>query len=173
MSEWIIERLAAHHDRSSFDCGKPPLSEWIRQGAGQHERRDLARTYVAVRDGSPRILGYYAISSCHVGYELLPADRARGLPRHQGIPAALLGRLAVDKEAQGQGLGEALLIDALRRVEHLADQIGIRLVVVDAIDDQARGFYERYGFEAFLDNPRHLFMPVTAVRGMKLGPLEG
>jgi ribosomal protein S18 acetylase RimI-like enzyme len=171
MSNWAIERLADHHDRTGFDCGQPQLSRWLREDAGQYERRDLARTYVAVRPGNPLVLGYYAISTCHIRYEELPVQKTKRLPRRIVIPAALIGQLAVAQSAQGQGLGDCLLIDALRRILHLADQIGIQTVVVDAINDRARSYYLKNGFEELLDDQRRLFMPVQIIRQLKLEPL--
>ena len=173
MAAWTIERLAGHHDRTAFDCGQPSLSDWIKRYAGQYEKRDLARTYVAVRPGQPHILGYYAISNCQIRHEALPAARSKGLPRYLEIPAALIGQLAVDKTVQGQGLGDFLLVDALRRIQHLADQIAILAVVVEAIDDRARAYYRHKGFEELLDDPRHLFMAMKVVRQLGLGPLAG
>jgi GNAT superfamily N-acetyltransferase len=168
-SPWLIVPLAPEHDRSAFDCGVPALNDWLAQRAGQFDRKDLARTYVAVRPGESAVLGYYALSSHAVRYEALPADQAKGLPRLD-VPVALLGKLAVDRGMQGQGLGGDLLVDALRRVQFLADEIGIRAVEVDAIDDAARRFYERNGFVPLLDNPRHLFLPVRVIRALKLSP---
>jgi GNAT superfamily N-acetyltransferase len=162
--KWIIERLAEHHDRREFDCGQPSLSEWIRQYASQNEKRDLSRTYVAVRPGSFRVFGYYSLASCQIRYTDLPARRAKKLPRSQAIPAALIGRLAVDQAIQGQGLGAILLSDALGRTVRLAEQIATHAIVVDAIDEQARGFYLKHGFEELLDDPLHLFIPMNIVR---------
>src|SRR5437764_233555 len=116
---WVIEPLADRHDRTTFDCGVPVLNDWLTQRAGQFERKDLARTYVAVRPGEAAVVGYYALSSHSVRFDTLPTDQAKGLPRLD-MPVALIGRLAVDKSMQGRGLGSELLIDALRRVEHLA-----------------------------------------------------
>ncbi len=121
------------------------LDDWLKQRAGQFDRRDLARTYVVVRRGESNVLGYYAISTHGVGREDLPDDQAKGLPRSD-VPVILLGRLAVDRSAQGSGLGSLLLIDALRRVEVLSEQVGIRAVEVNAIDDAARNFYLKFGF---------------------------
>jgi GNAT superfamily N-acetyltransferase len=169
-ASWIVERLGKHHDRGQFDCGHPRLNEWLTQRAGQFDRRDLARTYVAVRPAEQIVLGYYAVSSHAVRYESLPADQAKGLP-HIDVPVVLLGRLAVDRSEQGKGLGSHLLIDALRRVAHLAEHVGVRAVEVDAIDDAARRFYARHGFIALKDDPHHLFLPITVVRKLKLPPL--
>lgn len=168
---WVIEPLADRHERAAFDCGVPVLNDWLAQRAGQFTRKDLARTYVAVRPGEVAVLGYYALSSHMVRFEALPADQAKGLPRLD-VPVALLGRLAVDRPTQGQGLGAELLIDALRRVQHLADRIGIRAVEVDAIDESAKRFYERHGFVPLLDDPRHLFLTLRVIRALKLPALQ-
>jgi GNAT superfamily N-acetyltransferase len=171
MADWRIERLAHRHDRGQFDCGRPPLNDWLRRLAGQYERRDLSRTYVATRPGESVALGYYALSYYSVGYEALPEDQAKGLPRID-VPVALLRRLAVDRSAQGRGLEAFLLIDALRRADHLSRQIGIRAVAVHAADETARNFYLKYGFTSLTDAPRHLFPPMRAIRRLRLPPLE-
>ncbi len=93
MASWTVERLGKRHDRTRFDCGNAVLNEWLKQRAGQFDRRDLARTYVAVRPGEPIVLGYYALSSHTVCYEAFPADEAKKLP-HIDLPVVLLGRLA-------------------------------------------------------------------------------
>jgi GNAT superfamily N-acetyltransferase len=170
MPQWMIERLDRQHDRRQFDCGIAALNDWLQKLASQHERRDLARTYVAVLPDDQRVLGYYAIATHRVSYDALPEDQARGLPRID-VPVVLLGRLAVDRSVQGQGLGEFLLIDALRRANHIADQIGIRAVEVDAIDDTAQAFYRKYGFISLQDNERHMFLPIQVIRKLRLPPL--
>jgi GNAT superfamily N-acetyltransferase len=165
--DWHIERLARSHDRTGFDCGILVLSEWLKQRAGQYDKRDLSRTYVAARRGESIVLGYYAISSHRVSHEALPVEQSKGLP-HLDLPVVLLGRLAVDRSVQGKGLGALLLVDALRRAEFLAEHVGIRTVEVDAIDNAARGFYLKFGFTALLDDPRHLFLPIAAARKLAL-----
>lgn len=167
MTVWSIQRLSADHDRSAFDCGHPVLNNWLRHQAGQFDRRDLARTFVAVVPGELRVRGYYAISSHRVVHEALPAPDAKGLPRLD-VPVVLLGRLAVDRSVQGQGLGGLLLVDALKRTVQLADELRIRAVEVDAIDDDARWFYLHYGFRSLSDDPRHLFLPIHEIRKLKL-----
>jgi GNAT superfamily N-acetyltransferase len=167
---WEIVRLNRSHQRDSFDCGVPPLNEWLERLAGQHERRDLARTYVAVEKGQQKVLGYYAISNHQVGFDALPEDQAKGLPTID-IPVALLGRLAVDRSVQGQGLGENQLIDALRRAAYLSAQIGIRAVEVHAFDEAARRFYLNHGFVPLLDDEHHLFLPMQVIRKLDLPPI--
>ena len=168
--DWTIERLGSSHDRTAFNCGNPVLNDWLRLRAGQFEKRDLARTYVATKVGVGIVMGYYAISNHRVTHESLPAEEARGLPRLD-VPVVLLGRLSVDRSVQGQGLGSLLLIDALRRAQHLAEHVGIRAVEVDAIDDVARQFYSRFGFVPLLDDPNHLFLSMQVIRKLGLPPL--
>jgi GNAT superfamily N-acetyltransferase len=168
---WIFEPLGKRHDRAKFDCGVPVLNEWLAQRAGQFDRKDLARTYVAIRPHETTVLGYFALSSHAVQFESLPADQAKGLPRLD-IPVALIGRLAVDRQVQGQGLGAELLMDAFRRIHQLAEQIGIKAVEVDAIDDSAKRFYKKHGFVDLLDDPHHLFLPMRVLRALKLPPVN-
>ena len=168
MSGWKIEPLGSYHIRPEFDCGEPSLSDWIRQQASQFVSRDLAKVYVLIREGDPVVLGYYAISTCRVRFEELPSPHSKGLPRKLGIPAALIGKLAVDKSLQGQKLGGILLFDALRRIRDLSETIGIRAIVVDAIDQRAHEFYLHHGFVAFADDPDRLFIPLSIVRKLPI-----
>ncbi len=167
MASWTIRRLDKTHDRSAFDCGEPTLNEWLRERANQFDRRDLSRTFVATHRGETPVCGYYAISTHRVIYESLPAGEAKGLPRLD-VPVVLLGRLAVDRRVQGEGLGALLLVDALRRSVELSEQVGIRAVEVDALNDAARSFYLKFGFRPLLDDPRHLFLPMHEIRKLKL-----
>ncbi len=170
MATWTIRRLDKTHDRAVFDCGESVLNEWLKDRAGQFDRRDLSRTFVATRENELVVVGYYAISSHRVVYDVLPDSEAKGLP-HLDIPVVLIGRLAVDRSVQGQGLGSLLLVDALRRSANTSLQLGIRAVEVDAIDDTARSFYLKFGFRPLLDDPRHLFMPMHEIRNLRLEPL--
>jgi GNAT superfamily N-acetyltransferase len=163
----VIARLDPAHDRESFDCGHAMLDDWLKRRAGQFDRRDLSRTYVAVRSSETKVLVYHAISTHGVRREDLPEDQTKGLPRID-VPVVLLGRLAVDRSAQGCGLGSLLMIDALRRIALLAEQVGIRAVEVDAIDEAARNFYLKFGFVPLLDDPHHLFLPMSALRRIGL-----
>jgi len=168
---WKVERLSGVHEQDSFDCGEPALNVWLQRFAGQYERRDLARTYVAVLESDPRVLGYYALSNHLVRYEALPEEQAKGLPAVD-IPVVLLGRLAVDMAVHGQGLGQHLLIDALRRAAHIAEHIGIRAVEVHALNDDARRFYLKFGFSSLIDDQHHLFLPIQVIRKLELPPMS-
>lgn len=167
MSAWDLQRLTPSHDPSRFDCGQPSLNVWLRERAGQFDRKDLSRTYVATFPGLAPVLGYYALATHRVQLDSLSPVKAKGLPRID-IPVILLGRLAVDLTVQGQGLGAFLLVDAIRRTMHIADQIGIRAVEVDAIDEVAKRFYLKFGFRSMLDDPQHLFMPMHEIRKLNL-----
>lgn len=165
---WVIEELVARHDRSTFSCGQPSLDDFLRLYASQNQKTGVSRTFVAVRPGATKVYGYYSISAGAVALDRLSEEQRNRLPRYP-VPVAHLGRLAVDRSAQGQRLGEFLLIDALRRIHIAADSIGIHAVEVVAIDDAARRFYLKYGFTGLLDDPHHLFVSMKTVR--KLGLL--
>lgn len=162
MADWRIERLHRSHERGEFCCGKAPLDEFIRSLVSQYEKRNLGRTYVAIMEGEKRVYGYSTLASSAVPFAHVPPKIARKLPRHP-VPVALLARLAVDQAAQGQGLGADLLMDALRRCRELAATLGIFAVEVLAMDDEARRFYEKYGFAPLLDDVRHLYLPMKTL----------
>jgi GNAT superfamily N-acetyltransferase len=162
MAEWHIEPLDRSHERGEFSCGKGALDSFLRTLVSQYEKRRLGRTYVAVRAGEKRVLGYYTLASGAVAFENLPKGAAKKLPRHP-VPVVLLARLAVDQSVQGQGLGGFLLADALRRCLGLAGQLGVHAVEVDAIDEEARAFYEKHGFVALQDDRLHLYLPIATV----------
>ena len=159
----IIERLSPHHDRREFDCGIEELNTYLQRYSNQHERKGIGRTYVATRDGETRVLGYYTISSSAVAFDVVPEN----LPQHP-VPVALIGRLAVDKSARGLRLGETLLIHALRSAQLAARIVGIYAVVVDALDESARSFYLKYGFNELTDDNLHLYLPMKAIERLNL-----
>jgi len=152
--------LTGHHDRQGFDCGRPELNGWLRQVARQHQDKGLSKTFVATREEQPaRICGYYALTLAELENSHLPEASRKKLPRR--IPGVRLGRLAVDQEYQGKGLGELMLVDALVRAQRIyADAGGIGLFV-DAIDEAAAAYYLRFGFIAAPDNPLLLFLPAN------------
>jgi GNAT superfamily N-acetyltransferase len=159
----IIEPLSSKHDRSTFDCGEPSLNTYLRQYAKQNDEKGLGRTYVAVTPGETRIEGYYTISTGAVTFEQVPEK----LPRYP-IPVVHLGRLAVDLQTQGKGLGEILLIDALKRAGQASKQLGIYAVEVHALNERARSFYLKYGFTPLLDDELHLYLPMRTILRLRL-----
>ena len=161
--KWIIERLKSSYDRSSFDSGVPLLDDFLKARATQFDKRDLGRTFVAVSPTCHLVLGYYTLSSSAVSFATIPTAESRRLPSQIPIPVLRLGRLAVNKSCQGQGLGAYLLIDALRRGLRITGDVAMYAVEVDAIDAPARQFYAHYGFVALLDDQQHLYIPMKKV----------
>ncbi len=147
-------------DRSSFDCGKSSLNDWIKTQASQFVKRDQTRIHCVLFPNTNRIAGYYALSTHAVEPLSIPAPDVAGLPKRLSVPAILIGQLAVDVRARGIGLGEYLLFDAIRRIVQVYRIVGIRLIVVHAVDDTARAFYERYGFASLVDDKLHLYYSV-------------
>lgn len=157
-----IEAISHQHLRDQFDCGQPPLNEYLLRYARQNDDNNIAKAFVAVDDEN-RVLGYYCISSASVEFEELPEEIAKGLPRYP-MPAALIGRLACAKSMQGKGLGARLLIDALQRINATSEQIGIKAVIVDAINQGAKKFYMRYGFMELRNQESKLFLPIETIK---------
>jgi GNAT superfamily N-acetyltransferase len=158
-----IQPLTGSHDRSAFDSGSAPLDLWLRTTASQHQKKGISRTFVATCDDDPaRVLGYYALTACEIAASELPTRLAGKLPRR--IPAVRLGRLAVDRSVQGQGLGELLLVDAINRSRLVMEHVGLHAIFVDAKDAGAARFYRAYGFQPLPDNPLVLVLPLAAVR---------
>jgi GNAT superfamily N-acetyltransferase len=166
---YIIEALERRHERKAFACGQADLDRYLKQQARQDAARRVSATFVAVEHGSAAIVGYYSLSATGVLLRDLPPQTASRLPRYPLLPATLLGRLAVDRAHQGRKLGELLLVDALRRSLEQSDEIGSIAVIVDAIDDRARAFYEHFEFIGFPDQPRRLFLPMETIAGF-FGP---
>lgn len=159
-----VEPLSKAHDVSGFDSGRhASLNAWLQKNALQNQANDSARTYVVHRAG--RVLGYYTISAGSVRREQATARAAQGLASHP-VPISLLARLAVDKGEQGRGLGSGLLKDALLRIERAAEVLDIRAVLVHAIAEEARAFYERFNFEPCPGDPLHLMLLMKDLRRM-------
>ncbi|MGQ0629191.1 MAG: GNAT family N-acetyltransferase [Phycisphaerales bacterium] len=119
--DWLIEELAPDHDRSAFSCGHESLDSFLKQYAGQNQKTGVSRTFIALHPGERVVRGYYSLAAGSVRLEDLTDEQRKRLPKYP-VPVAHLGRLAVDKSAQGQRLGSYLLLDALCRVERLPEQ---------------------------------------------------
>lgn len=164
VQRYRIERLERHHDRAAFSCGEESLDSYLRQRARQDSTRNVATVFVLFDSQEHRVAGYYTLSAASVQLENLPPDAQRNLPRYSHVPVILLGRLAIDRDYHGRGLGEALLFNALRRAFVVGtQQIAAMAVVVDALHDRARQFYEQYGFQRFPDNAYQLFLPMRTI----------
>lgn len=163
---WSIEELGSDHDRAEFSCGHESLDNFLKQFASQNQKSGVSRTFVALKPGEMIVRGYYSLAAGSVQFQNLTEEQRKRLPKYP-VPVAHLGRLAVDKSVQGQGLGSHLLIDALCRVSRVERDLGIHAIEVVAIDDAAKGFYLKYGFTELADDPHHLFISIKTVR--KLG----
>jgi GNAT superfamily N-acetyltransferase len=150
--------IRADDDLSSFDCGQELLNDWLRQQALKSEGNS-ARSYV-LRDGR-RVVGYYCLATGAAARASVPRKLRHDLP--DPVPAMILGRLAIDKDYQRKGIGSALLKDALQRCLQVSGQVGVRAVLVHAIDDAARNFYAAYGFIEFPAGTRTLCLPMELV----------
>ena len=160
-----IEPLGSSHDRAGFDCGVVPLNRYLHETARQHVSKGVARTFVLVEEtvNAPKpVLGFFTLSLCQVVAEDVPPKWAKKLPGQ--IPAMRLGRLAVARTHQRQGLGKILLVEAIYKVAAVAAAAGGIGLFVDAKDRAAADFYERFGFEPTPTEPLTLFMPMDTVR---------
>lgn len=158
-----IEKLRREHQVDSFDCGQEALNRFLARYAFQNQQAEASQTYVALIGGD--VVGFYTLVVAQVEYDDAPQRLAKGLARHP-IPLMLLARLAVATTWQGQGLGSGLLKDAMLRTLQAADIAGIRAMAVHAKDDDARGFYERFGFVPAPTDPYHLFVLLKDVRAI-------
>lgn len=155
-----VALLDASHDRSTFDSGTPALDRYLREQVTQDMRRRVATCFVAVTDDQ-RIAGYYTLTSASVPLTELPPEAIKKLPRYRAVPTVRMGRLAVDQAFKGQGLGGALLGDALARVA--CSEIAAYALVVGAKDETAAAFYQHHGFIALPEASLTLFLPLATV----------
>lgn len=153
--------LDATHDRTTFRSDSEPLNHYLREQVTQDIRRRVAACFVAITD-EQRIAGYYTLASASILLVDLPTNMSKKLPRYPTVPAVRMGRLAVDRAFKGQGLGGALLADALDRAAR--SEIAAFALFVDAKDKVATNFYQHHGFIALPNSPRSLFLPLSTVR---------
>ncbi len=153
------EPLNLSHDTSIFDCGNPSLDDWLKTRALKSEGRS-ARCYVVVSQNQV-VAGYYCVSAGAVAHEGAPRKLRQNMP--DPIPVVIVGRLAVDRRHQAQGLGRALLKDALLRITKASSLVGARAVLVHAIDENAVPFYASYGFQPFPSSNLTLFLPIDQI----------
>jgi ribosomal protein S18 acetylase RimI-like enzyme len=157
-----IEPLGASHDRAAFSCGVPPLDKYLQTQASQDLKKRLAAVYVLTPDGKI-IAGYYTLSAYSVRLDKIPEEIARKLTRIPEVPATLVGRLARSSAFHGQGIGEVLLVDALKRSLANSKHVASWTVVVDAKDANAVAFYRKYGFMEIPATPSRLILPMETI----------
>lgn len=158
-----IRLLEKKYDKSTFNCGYTLLDDYLKRQARQDVDRNLSACFVLV-DDADIVHGYYTLSANAIKRDDFPELLLKKLPlSYQDLPVVLLGRLAVDKRLQGQGYGEILLIDALKRCYEISESLGTIAIVVDPIDEKAQKFYERYGF-ILLPTSQKMFLPMKTIK---------
>ena len=160
-SERRIEKLRRDHTLEQFDCGQPELNRWLQRHALQSQSGNAAQTYLGLEGGA--VVGYYSLVVAEVMYDGAPERLRKGLARHP-IPVMLLARLAVHQQRQQQGIGRALLKDAVLRTVQAAEIAGIRALAVHARDDAASAYYQQFEFAPSPTDPLHLFVLLKDVR---------
>lgn len=162
MSEWVSSRINSSHELYGFDCGQEALNTWLRKSALRADAQGTARTIVWSAPHDPGVVAYYSIAPTEVRRDGLARSAHGG---HSVIPAYLLARLALDRTLQRRGLGTYLLLDAIELILAASASGGGRLLVVDAIDDVAAGFYRDHGFSA-ITGTRRLYVRISSLRAM-------
>ncbi len=161
--DWREEPIGRSHDRKSFDCGSRDLNDYLNRYARQNHESGGAKTFVAVSPAEPaRVLGYYSISPGAIAFARVPANLTKRLARYD-VPVFRLGRLATDVSAQGQGLGGDLLLAAGERALAVAAEVGGVALAIDAKDENAARWYERFGALPLLDDPLKLILPLVVI----------
>lgn len=154
------EKLTPNHDLSRFQCGEPSLDDWLRRRALRNEENSASRTYVLCAE--KRVVGYYALAVGAVAHNDAPGRVRRNMP--DPVPVTVIGRLAVDQSIQGQAIGPALLRDAVLRTLQAGEVAGIRAILVHAISERAKRFYEKWGFVSSPMDPMTLMITVVEAR---------
>lgn len=156
-SRWLKESAAV------FSCGNDDLDRYLRTHITQDLRRNVAKAFVVIEVATGALAGYYTLSTASVRLDDLPPDTFRRLPRYPDLPAVLIGRLAIDRRYQGQGLGGALLFDVYKRTKRIFAEAALLGIVVDATNDDARSFYEKHRFQRSSVNPYRLILPIGTI----------
>jgi GNAT superfamily N-acetyltransferase len=163
LTAWHEEPVNKKHDREAFDCGEEALNEFLRRHARKSHDLGGAKTFLAIDDADDKtILGFYSLSPCSVTYARTPEIVRRGLARHD-VPGFRLARLAVDRALQGRGIGGQLLLAAGRRCLLASAEVGGVVLVIDAKNERAAGWYARYGAVPLLDAPLSLMLPLATI----------
>jgi GNAT superfamily N-acetyltransferase len=164
MTNVTIEKLHRGHNRKDFDCGIKALNKYLQKYARQNQQKNVSKTYI-LTDQSKTIYGFYSIASAAIDITIHPQKEE--LPNY-GVPACLIGRLAVDQRYKGKGYGKLLLFDAFKKTITVADNIGIYCISVDAKDQAAKQFYRHFGFSELLDDANHLYISLKKVKKLNL-----
>jgi len=161
--DFCIEPLEKHHDRATFSCGNEQLDRYFHFAATQDQQRNIAIPYVIFDRERQKIIGYYTLSTTGINLEQLPQSIVKKLPKYPIVGVVLIGRLAVAEDCRGFGWGKLLIMDALYRSLAASQKTGCFAVVVEAINDEAVRFYQRFEFQLFPDRPYKLFRTMTNI----------
>ena len=166
-----IKRISKQHAKKTFGCGELELDQYLKKYALQNDKKGFGVTYVAADSDELIVKGYYTLSTGNVQHAFLPPETSQKLPRYP-VPSILLARLAVDRGAQGEGLGRTLLIHSMKQALKAGQHVGWHVMTVNALNKNAIHFYKYFGFRALLDDDRHLFMPIKRIEGLFSGALS-
>jgi len=156
------EKISPNHELTQFQSGEPALDDWLRKRALQNEETGASRTYVVCL--GKRVVGYYALATGAIAHIAAPGRVRRNMP--DPVPVMVIGRLAVDQTMQGEAIGPALLRDAILRTVQAADIVGIRAILVHAISERAKRFYEKWGFVPSPVEPMTLMITIAEAQRM-------
>lgn len=159
------------HDRAAFSCGTDQIDNFLKLTAKKHQKGDYTRVWVAVGEDDKRIWGFYAINAHSIEVEEFPEKYQKKAPNHDSVPAAYISTFGVDRDFQGQGVGQILLADCLIKIAQISNEIGLHAVVLDVLDNgkadevgRRKNFYERAGFQSFPSMPLRIFLPIQTIR---------
>lgn len=163
---YVIRALDSDAQTAGFDCGEQALDQYLQRYARQDIKRGVARVFIASPAGRPQVVaGFYTLSAASIAAETLPEKWRKKLPRYP-VPVALLGRLAVDQQFHGQGLGSILLADACKRVAAASETLAVAAIVVDAKSPKAAAFYQHFGFVELPGQPGRWMLPRSHFAGL-------
>jgi GNAT superfamily N-acetyltransferase len=162
-TDFSFELLASHHDKAAFSCGNEQLDQYLCSTATQDKNRNIAIPYIIYDKDRQTIIGYYTLSMSGINLEQLPAEIIKKLPKYPIVGVTLIGRLAIDRDYQGFRWGKLIIMDAFQRSLNISKATGSFAVIVDAIDDDAVRFYQRFDFKTFPDYPDRLFRTMKSI----------
>lgn len=162
-TNFCIELLASNHDKAAFSCGNEQLDRYLHSTATQDKKKNIAIPYVIYDKDRQKIIGYYTLSMSGINLEQLPEAIIKKLPKYPIVGVTLIGRLAVDLNYKGFGWGKLIVMDAFQRSLNISKATGSFAVVVDAIDDDAIRFYQRFDFKTFPDCDCKLFRTMKSI----------
>ncbi|MCC0179891.1 GNAT family N-acetyltransferase [Waterburya agarophytonicola K14] len=163
MTVEIVLLDSKRHQRENFDCGVESLNGYIKKIASQDLKRKAATVFVSIDSSTQNVTAYYTLSSFSLELTEIEPRLTKKLPRYPLLPATMLGRLAVDKQYKGRGLGQLMLVDAMKKSYQASQQIASVALIVEAIDEGAVSFYQKFGFINFQSSQERLYLPMKTI----------